>query len=146
MANELSDRQIEELKSAFGLFDYESGTVEVRELPNLLKTIGLAPNLEELKTLEQVLKTIRDRCYDFGTIFAIKIGTRNAGLPMYRTAGYQNNCQYLVANWCNFSSKIVIITLTPRTPKELLSGVNAIIMSKLYNLRMFYFVELTSLL
>jgi hypothetical protein len=83
MANELSDRQIEELKSAFGLFDYESGTVEVRELPNLLKTIGLAPNLEELKTLEQVLKTIRDRCYDFGTIFAIKIGTRNAGLPMY---------------------------------------------------------------
>ena len=55
MSDKLSDTQIEELKEAFGLFDKESGLIEIRELPNLLKAIGQNPSEDEIRILiEQV--------------------------------------------------------------------------------------------
>jgi calmodulin len=51
MTEKLSDTQIEELKEAFGLFDNNSGLIEIRELSNLLKTIGQNPSEDEIKII-----------------------------------------------------------------------------------------------
>ena len=53
MTDQLSDKQIEELKSAFGLYDHHSGSVEIRELGNLLRAIGQNPRTEEIRTIMQ---------------------------------------------------------------------------------------------
>jgi hypothetical protein len=51
MTDELSDKQIDELKEAFGLYEESGGVIKVKDLPALLKAIGHNPSEEETKNL-----------------------------------------------------------------------------------------------
>jgi calcium-binding protein CML len=51
MTDQLSDKQIDELKEAFGIFDKSTGMINVKDLPILLKSIGHNPSEEETKAL-----------------------------------------------------------------------------------------------
>ncbi len=56
MANDLSDKQIEEFKEAFTIFDKDqSGVISVEAVPILLRVIGQSLSNEEISVLaEQV--------------------------------------------------------------------------------------------
>ena len=51
MVDKLTEKQIEELKEAFKLFDHNTGFIELRELPNLLRSIGQNPRPEEIRSI-----------------------------------------------------------------------------------------------
>ena len=51
MAEELSDEQINELKEAFAIFDFSNdGTIEGRDLPALLRSLGHDPKVGSFAT------------------------------------------------------------------------------------------------
>ena len=59
MSDKLSDRQIEELKEAFSLYEDRSGMIDIRDLSSLLKAIGNNPSQDEIRILiDQVPSTL----------------------------------------------------------------------------------------
>ena len=57
MVDKLSDKQIEELKEAFALFDENSGMIDIRDLSGLLKAIGHNPSEDEIRILIEQVNT-----------------------------------------------------------------------------------------
>ena len=50
MSQQLDEKQIEELREAFGMFhDPASGLMSVRDLPDLLRSLGHNPNKDEMR-------------------------------------------------------------------------------------------------
>ncbi len=55
MADELSDQTIQELKEAFAIFDFSNdGTIEGRDLPALLRSLGHDPKEEDLQLFNRL--------------------------------------------------------------------------------------------
>ncbi len=54
MADQLSDKAIDELKEAFALFDFNNdGVMSIKDLPALLRSLGQNPKDEDIKALSQ---------------------------------------------------------------------------------------------
>ena len=52
MSQQLDEKQIEELREAFGMFhDHASGLMSVRDLPDLLRSLGHNPNKDEMRAI-----------------------------------------------------------------------------------------------
>ena len=70
MADSLSDEQISELKEAFDLYDLSGdGTVDGRDLKDLLKSLGHDPKVKRMRNIESVF--LRNLLMGFKRVVAI---------------------------------------------------------------------------
>uniref|UniRef100_A0A1I8G1N8 Calmodulin n=1 Tax=Macrostomum lignano TaxID=282301 RepID=A0A1I8G1N8_9PLAT len=61
ITSQLTDEQIAEFKEAFGLFDRDgSGSITIRELESIMRSLGQNPSERELKELQDVLTRFGD--------------------------------------------------------------------------------------